>query len=172
MQRGRGNLSPSSQSDCSSSSAGTLIINTSPHLLSAVRKCVPAPPSPHTGQLSCIDLTGEEFISDSPDLARFPISPSSREELLRCETAPRLCVAFFKRLGLEMKPMVRTDGKRRFSRLEVERGEYVFEEGIDDSLHGRSVASLKAVRTFNPELVSAWLQKYRKVKEVLKGRLL
>lgn len=71
-----------------------------------------------------------------------------------------------------MKPWLRTDGKRRFSRIEIERGEYVFEEGIDDSLHGRDVASLKAVQKFNPGLVHLWLRKYKKVKEVLKGRIL
>jgi hypothetical protein len=172
MQSNGGSQSPSiSQSDCDSSEGSdcTLVITTSPHLLSAARKRIP---TPHPSVPPCIDLTGEEFILDSFEPTSFPLSPTSKEDLLRCETATRLCVGFFKRVGMEMKPMLRTDGKRRFSRIEIERGEYVFEEGIDDSLYGRDVASLKAVQKFNPDLVHTWLRKYKKVKEVLKGRIL
>ena len=119
-----------------------------------------------------IDLTGEELMYDPPDLTNFHLSDEDKDMLLRCETPQQLCRTFFSKSGLKMRAFIRIDGKNRFSRIEIEGGEYVFEESVASTLLGRSVASLKAVRSFNPGLVHAWLQKYRKTKEVLKGRLL
>ena len=116
-----------------------------------------------------IDLAGEEFCSAEIDVEEFKLSVEKKEELLSCTTAQKLCIDFFATFGMKVTPQIRTEGKRRFCRVSLNHGEYIFEESLDSSLLGRVIASLKAVRAFNPDLVSTWLQKYKKIHTLTKG---
>lgn len=116
-----------------------------------------------------IDLAGEEFCSAEIDLGEFRLSAEKKEELLACTTAQKLCIEFFNTFQMKVSPQIRTDGKRRFCRVSLNHGEFIFEESLDSSLLGRVIASLKAVRAFNPELATTWLQKYKKIHTLTKG---
>jgi hypothetical protein len=165
---------PSSyEPDGYSSSDSILIFNTvDPPLTARKREASFSPEPPVIKKYQCaptIDLAGDEFCSTPVDIAEFGLTKDQRDDLLGYSTAQDVCIAFFSLFRMKMTPQVRVDGKRRFCRISINNGEYIFEESLDSPSLGRVVVSLKAIRAFNPDFVTTWLQKYRKISSLTRG---
>lgn len=74
---------------------------------------------------------------------------------------------FFEMVGMEVRPQIRTEGKRRFVRLSLNGGEHIVEEEVMTYSLSRLAVAIKAVRLFHPAIARDWLHKYKKQRRVL-----
>jgi hypothetical protein len=82
-----------------------------------------------------------------------------------------MCTRFFQTHNIRLQGQIRTDGKKRFYRLSLSNQEVVFEVPIQSLRLARMAVSLQALQMFNPSLAHEWLQKYKKVGNLLKSHL-
>lgn len=112
-----------------------------------------------------VSLTGE--IQSLGQVQTCRLTQEQRQELLGYQSGQDFCLRFFEMVGVEVRPQIRTEGKRRFVRLSLNCGEHTVEEEVQTYALSRLAVAIKAVRLFHPAIVRDWLHKYKKQRRVL-----